>query len=192
MPSRTRTVTVGSGEWKGRVLRYPDDPALRPSMQRTKHSLFSSLGSRLRGAVFADCFAGAGAVGIEALSLGAAFVHFVELQREAVALLEANLAICGAPASRYHVHRARVAEMLAREPNPMADSSIMYVDPPYDSDLDTEFLQALDPGRFPDLQMVVVEHRTKKPLVPQLSLRLSHERRFGDTTLTYLVPAQER
>ena len=188
MRSRTRTVTVGSGEWKGRVLRYPDDPTLRPSMQRTRHSMFSSLGSIVHGAVFADCFAGGGAVGIEALSRGASFVHFVEVSREAVAALEANLAICGAAASRYHVHRARVAEMLAREPNPMAGSSIIYADPPYDADLDEEFFHALDVARFPDLQMVVVEHRTKAPVRPQLSLRYQHERRFGDTTLTYLTP----
>jgi 16S rRNA (guanine966-N2)-methyltransferase len=181
---------VGSGEWKGRVLRYPDDPGLRPSMQRTKHSMFSSLGGELRGAVFADCFAGGGAVGIEALSLGAAFAHFVELSREAVVALEANLAICGVPASRYHVHRARVADVLAREPNPMADSSIIYADPPYDADLEAEFFQALDPTRFPELGTVVVEHRTKQRMVPRQSLRLFNERRFGDTTLTYFVPQE--
>ena len=56
-------MAVGSGEWRGRALEYPDDITLRPTMQRTKHSLFSSLGRRLRGAVFADCFAGAGGVG---------------------------------------------------------------------------------------------------------------------------------
>ena len=189
MRSRTRTVTVGSGEWKGRVLRYPDDPALRPSMQRTRHSMFSSLGSMVRGAVFADCFAGGGAVGIEALSLGAAFVHFVEMGREAVAALEANLAICGAAASRYHVHRARVAEVLARESNPMGDCSIIYADPPYDADLDAEFFHALDAARFPKLRTVVVEHRTKRPVIAQASLRIDYERRFGDTTLTYLGPA---
>jgi 16S rRNA (guanine966-N2)-methyltransferase len=188
MQRRTRTVTVGSGEWKGRALRYPDDAALRPSMQRTKHSLFSSLGRRLHGAVFADCFAGAGAVGIEALSLGAAFVHFVEMRREAIAALEQNLAICAAPASRYHVHRTRVADVLASESNPMAGSSIIYADPPYDADLDAEFFHHLDPMRFPTLHTVVVEHRSKQRVVPQPSLRLSHERRFGDTTLTYLVP----
>ncbi len=158
-------------------------------MQRTKHSLFSSLGAALHGAVFADLFAGAGAVGIEALSRGAGFVHFVEMGREAVAALEANLAICRAPASRYHVHRARVAELLACEPNPMAGCSIIYADPPYEADLEKEFFHALDPGRFTDLHMVVVEHRTKQRLVSQLSLRLDHSRRFGDTTLTYLVPA---
>ena len=191
MRNRTRTVTVGSGEWKGRVLRYPDDPGLRPSMQRTKHSLFSSLGSRLRGAVFADVFAGAGGVGIEALSLGAAFVHFVEMRREAVAALEANLAICGAPASRYHVHRARVAEVLASEPNPMGNCSIIYADPPYDADLAAELLDGLDAARFPDLDVMVVEHRTKQRVVTPPSLRIEHERRFGDTTLTYLVPHEE-
>jgi 16S rRNA (guanine966-N2)-methyltransferase len=158
-------------------------------MQRTKHSMFSSLGSSLRGAVFADCFAGAGAVGIEALSLGAAFVHFVEVGREAVAALEGNLAICGAPASRYHVHRARVADVLARESNPMPGCSIIYADPPYDADLEEVFFHALRPALFPELHTVVVEHRTKQRIVPQPSLRCSHERRFGDTTLTYLVPA---
>jgi 16S rRNA (guanine966-N2)-methyltransferase len=189
MRSRTRTVTVGSGEWRGRVLRYPDDATLRPSMQRTKHSMFSSLGDELRGAVFADCFAGAGAVGIEALSRGAAFVHFVELRREAVEALEANLSVCGAAPSRYHVHRASVAEVLAREPNPMAACSIIYADPPYDSDLEKELFHALDPARFADLRMVVVEHRTKQRVVLQPSLRILRDRRFGDTTLTYLVPS---
>jgi 16S rRNA (guanine966-N2)-methyltransferase len=171
------------------VLRYPDDPALRPSMQRTKHSMFSSLGSILRGAVFVDCFAGGGAVGIEALSLGASFAHFVEAGRDAVAALEANLVLCGAAPERYQVHRARVADVLACEPNPMVDSSIIYADPPYDADLDTEFLHDLEPARFPALRMLVVEHRTKQRVTPPLSLRIYNERRFGDTTLTYLVPA---
>ena len=192
MHRRTRTVTVGSGEWKGRVLRYPDDPGLRPSMQRTKHSMFSSLGSALRGAVFADCFAGGGAVGIEALSLGAGFVHFVEARREAVAALEQNLSICGAAPSRYHVHCARVADVLACEPNPMAGCSIIYADPPYDADLDAEFLHDLDPARFPELETVVVEHRTRQRVVSLPALELSHERRFGDTTLTYLIPMRAK
>lgn len=157
-------------------------------MQRTKHSMFSSLGSRLRGAVFADLFAGAGAVGIEALSLGAGFVHFVEARREAAAALEANLAICGAPPSRYHVHRARVADVLASEPNLMGDCSIIYADPPYEADLAAEFLDAFDAADFPDLIDLVLEHRTKQRIVPPPSLSIDHERRFGDTTLTYLIP----
>jgi 16S rRNA G966 N2-methylase RsmD len=134
-------------------------------------------------------------VGIEALSLGASFAHFVEVSRDAVTALEANLVLCGAPPGSYHVHRARVADVLTCEPNPMGNSSIIYADPPYGSNLDEEFFHNLDPARFPNLRIVVVEHRTKQRIVPQLSLRgslslrCSNERRFGDTTLTYLVPA---
>jgi hypothetical protein len=107
----------------------------------------------------------------------------------AVEALEANLSVCGAAPSRYHVHRVSVAEVLAREPNPMAACSIIYADPPYDSDVESEFFHVLEPARFPSLHTVVVEHRTKRRLVPQLSLRILRERRFGDTTLTYLVPS---
>jgi 16S rRNA (guanine966-N2)-methyltransferase len=188
MRKRTRTVTVGSGEWRGRVLAYPGDAVLRPTMQRTKHSLFSSLGGRLRGAVFVDCFAGAGAVGIEALSLGARRVHFIETRRDAVDALRANLSLCGADSARYHVHHARVSDVLAGEPGPLADATILFADPPYDLDVTMEFLAPLRADRFEQLEIVVVEHRSKQRVAPPPGLRVDRERRFGETTLTYLVP----
>jgi 16S rRNA (guanine966-N2)-methyltransferase len=187
MRRHTRTVTVGSGEWRGRVLSYPDDAALRPTMQRTRHSMFSSLGSALRGAVFVDCFAGAGGVGIEALSMGAGHVHFIEARRDAVEALHANLTLCGAAPSRYHVHHAQVADVLAREPNPFADASIVFADPPYDIDVEAAFLGPLRPERFERLELVVVEHRSKNAITAPRGLRVERERRFGDTTLSYLV-----
>jgi 16S rRNA (guanine966-N2)-methyltransferase len=159
-------------------------------MQRTKHSLFSSLGRRLRGAVFADCFAGAGGVGIEALSLGAGHVHFIETRRDAVAALRANLALCGAPPSRYDVHQGSVADILAREPNPLAEAAIIFADPPYDMDLAGGFLDAFRAERFPRLETVVIEHRTKRAVTAPAGLRVDRERRFGETMLTYLVPAR--
>jgi 16S rRNA (guanine966-N2)-methyltransferase len=189
MRRKQRTVAVGSGEWRGRALRYPDDAVLRPTMQRTKHSLFSSLGSALRGAVFVDCFAGAGGVGIEALSLGAGHVHFIEARRDAVEALRENLALCGAPPSRYDVHQGSVADILAREPNPLAAASIIFADPPYDMDLAGAFLDALRAERFPRLEAVVIEHRSKRPVTPPPGLCVDRERRFGETMLSYLVPA---
>jgi 16S rRNA (guanine966-N2)-methyltransferase len=187
MRRTTRTVTVGGGEWRGRVLRYPGDDVLRPTMQRTKQSLFSSLGGRLSGAVFVDCFAGAGAVGIEALSRGAARAHFIEERGDAVDALRANLALCGAPRSRYDVHHARVADVFARVPNPLAVATIMFADPPYDVDLDAEFLSALRPGRFAALEVVVIERRTKQAVFAPAGWRVDRERRFGETTLSYLA-----
>ena len=189
MRRRTRTVTVGSGEWRGRVLSYPDDTELRPTMQRTKHSMFSSLVAALRGAVFVDCFAGAGGVGIEALSLGAKHVHFIEERRDAVEALRANLSLCGAAPSRYHVHHARVADVFAREPNPLADAAIVFADPPYDIDVGAAFLEGLRPDRFERLELVVIEHRTKRGIIAPPGLSVERERRFGETTLSYLVPA---
>jgi len=188
MRARKPTLTVGSGEWRGRVLRYPDDPALRPSMQKTRHSLFSSLGPRLSGAVFADLYAGAGAVGIEALSLGASRVHFVEAGPGAVRALRANLAACGAATERFAIHEARVGDVLDRRPCPIADAAIVFADPPYDADVEEECLRRLSGAVFAALDVLVVEHRTRSVLSPPPGLRVERERRFGDTTLTYFVP----
>lgn len=191
MRKRTRTVTIGGGEWRGRALAYPDEVVLRPTMQRTKHSLFSSLGGSLRDAEFVDCFAGAGGVGIEALSLGAGHVHFIEARRDAVEALRANLSLCGADSTRYHVHHARVADVLANGTGPLAGASIVFADPPYDADVEAEFLAPLRAERFEHLEIVVVEHRSKQPVQAPPGLRIDRERRFGETTLTYMVPGPE-
>ena len=186
-------MTIGIGEWRGRTLAYPDDTALRPTMQRTKHSFFSSVGAAaLRGTVFVDAFAGAGGVGLEALSLGAGFVHFIEARRDAVEALRTNLSLCGAATTRYHVHHARVADVLLREPNPLADAVIMFADPPYDADVGKEFLDALRPVLFPSLELVVIEHHSKRPVLAPPGLSVERERRFGETTLSYLVPGESQ
>lgn len=190
MRARKASITVGSGRWRGRALAYPDDPAIRPSMQRTKHSMFSSLGERLRGAVFADLFAGAGAVGIEALSLGAARVHFVEANPGAREALRANLRALGADATACEVHEGTVAAVLARRPCPIADAAIIFADPPYEADLETEMWNHFRAGEFAALEVVVVEHRTRVSVAAPAGLVLARARRFGDTTLTYFVPVR--
>jgi 16S rRNA (guanine966-N2)-methyltransferase len=190
MRARRATVTVGSGRWRGRVLAYPDDPAIRPSMHRTKHSMFSSLGERLQGAVFADLFAGAGAVGIEALSLGASRVHFVEGRPRAVAALRANLAALGADPASYEVHEGTVAAVLARRPCPVAGAAIVFADPPYGADPEAEMWRHFRAAEFAALEFVVVEHRTRVAVAAPEGLALERERRFGDTTLTYFVPVR--
>ena len=190
-PHRHAATTVSAGAWKGRKLRYPDNVHVRPTMQRTKESLFSALGSRVEGAVFADLYAGAGAVGIDALSRGARRVHFVEVERDAVRLLRENLALCGADPARYVVHAARVADVLAASPCPLADAAIVFADPPYDMNAGDDLLAALDPLALPALDILVLEHRTRSAVVPPAHLRVERERRFGDTLLSYFVPAAD-
>src|SRR5918996_2883423 len=86
---------VIAGRLKGRRLKAPAWEGLRPTSDKLRETLFNILAPRIDGARVLDGFAGTGAVGIEALSRGAAHVTFIEADRRAVALIEDNLAACG-------------------------------------------------------------------------------------------------
>lgn len=188
MRKGTRTVTIGGGTLRGRLLSYPEGAGLRPSMQRTKASMFSSLAGWIDGAVFADLFAGGGAVGIEALSRGACLVHFVERERAALAALHDNLERCAIESERYRVHAEPVARVLDGRPCAIADAAVVYADPPYDADVGRELLERFDAGAMRALSWLVVEHRTRAAVVPPGGMRVERRRRFGETTLSYLAP----
>lgn len=123
---------VIGGTAKRRQLRAPDIDGLRPTSDRVREAIFDILSSRgaIEGAAVLDAYAGSGALGIEALSRGAASVCFVESDPRAVAAIKANLASTGfgsAPAVR--VVRADVLDLLASEPGVGYDLAL--VDPPY-------------------------------------------------------------
>src|SRR5213079_3568271 len=101
------SMRVISGSLKGRRLKAPTWDGLRPTSDKLRETLFNVLAPRIDGARVLDGFAGTGAVGIEALSRGAAQVTFVEKDPRAVALIEANLAACGIEAD-YNVRRGEV------------------------------------------------------------------------------------
>ena len=118
---------VVAGQWRGRPLAAPKGDATRPTADRIREALFSMLTSRLgsfEGLAVADLFAGSGALGIEALSRGAASCLFVEQDRAAVDALKANLATLGARAD------VRATSVMALGPAP-APLDIIMMDPPY-------------------------------------------------------------
>jgi len=78
---------IVAGEWRGRTLKSPSWPGLRPTSDRLRETLFNILGPAIRGARVLDGYAGTGAIGIEALSRGAAWVCFVDNDRRATALV---------------------------------------------------------------------------------------------------------
>jgi 16S rRNA (guanine966-N2)-methyltransferase len=120
---------VIAGTWRGRLLIAPSGAATRPTADRVREALFSMLTSRLggfEGLAVADLFAGSGALGIEALSRGAASCLFVEQDRAAMDALRANLAKLGATAD------VRTASVLALGPAP-APLDLLLLDPPYGS-----------------------------------------------------------
>ena len=122
---------VIGGEARGRPLRAPSTTTVRPTSDRVREAIFDVLGAldEVDGATVLDCFAGTGALGIEALSRGAAAVTFVDSDREAVAAVEANLARVGMAGRRgVRVVRAEALGFLAGS---RVRYDLALLDPPY-------------------------------------------------------------
>jgi 16S rRNA (guanine966-N2)-methyltransferase len=117
-----------AGEWRGRLLVSPKGDATRPTADRTREALFSMLVSRVgsfEGLAVADLFAGSGALGLEALSRGAASCLFVEQDKAALDVLKANIAKLGAKGAEV---RATSALALGPAVKPL---DLILMDPPY-------------------------------------------------------------
>jgi 16S rRNA (guanine(966)-N(2))-methyltransferase RsmD len=189
---RGTTVRIIAGELKGRRLRYPpsSERLLRPTMQRTKESVFGMLQDEVRGAVFVDLYSGAGGVGMEALSRGAARVLFVENHPKALECLEENLRTCGIEASRAAVHCQDVCRFIHDGGLEEPSITIIYADPPYKDDIET-LLELIDEKAYPHVKYAIVEHRGDLAGLARRALRwweVGRTRRFGDTHLTFLEP----
>lgn len=155
---------VIAGSARGRKLTAVPGPAVRPTSDRVKEAVFSMLESRfgLRGARILDLYAGSGALGIEALSRGAAAVVFVDRHAAAVAVVRRNLAACGFT-SRLLTMPAQKA--LARLEDEQAAFDGVFLDPPYASDEAAESLVRLGGGLLlAPGAWVVVEHAAATPM----------------------------
>jgi 16S rRNA (guanine966-N2)-methyltransferase len=122
---------VIAGDLKGRRLEAPTWEGLRPTSDKLRETLFNVLGPRVAGARVVDGFAGTGALGIEALSRGAAHVTFVERDPRALRLIASNLERCRVEAGRYAIIRGDFLSVAqARREGTRAD--LVLLDPPYD------------------------------------------------------------
>jgi 16S rRNA (guanine966-N2)-methyltransferase len=172
---------VIAGEFKGRRLDAPDWPGLRPTSDKLRGTLFNILAPRIRGARVLDGYAGTGAVGIEALSRGAAHVSFVEADPRAAQLIAANLDRCGI-VDRYAIIRAAFAGI--RAPLPVA-FDIVFLDPPYGAAELLAALTAAEPLVGPDT-LLVIEH-AKRDTAPVRAGALARTRDVasGDSALGF-------
>jgi 16S rRNA (guanine966-N2)-methyltransferase len=123
-----QTLRVISGEFKGRRLKGPSWEGLRPTSDRLRETLFNILAGEIVDAQVLDGFAGTGAIGIEALSRGAARVTFVEQDPRALRLIEENLASLPLEADRYTVVRADLVSGTGGVSGPF---DVVVLDPPY-------------------------------------------------------------
>lgn len=178
---------IVSGAAKGRRLAVPP-VGTRPTSERAREALFNTLRSYLdlEGMHVLDLFAGSGAVGLEALSRGAASVTLVEAGRAACAIVRRNSELVGLPGARVH-HRDAVAYLSGPEPEHPFD--LVFADPPYEypDDRLAEVLAALTrPGWVARDAVVVVERaaRAAAPTWPP-GIALVTQRRYGEGMLWY-------
>lgn len=174
---------VIAGIAKGRRLTAPAGDRTRPTSDRVKEALFSSLMPRLPGARVLDLFAGSGALGIEALSRGADHVTFVERAGRALAALRQNLEVTGLVGGADVVTRdVRAALEQGEVAGPF---DVVLADPPYAIDRgELRELLALLVPHLADDAIVVLELATRgdEPLWPA-GMLAERARRYGDTTL---------
>jgi 16S rRNA (guanine966-N2)-methyltransferase len=128
--SASRVLRIIGGSWRGRKLRFPQGPDIRPTPDRVRETLFNWLGGRVSGARCLDLFAGSGALGLEALSRGAAHVTFIEHDPRAARELSAHLVEWGAAGARVECQDA-----LAFLRGTGSPFDIAFLDPPFASGL---------------------------------------------------------
>jgi 16S rRNA (guanine966-N2)-methyltransferase len=180
---------IVAGTLGGRRLSAPPGAGTRPTSDRVREALFSALETRvdLDGARFADLYAGSGAVGLEAVSRGAAHVLLVESDGRAVRTIRDNAAALAAgPKAR--VVAAKVESVLAGPPDG-GPYDIVFADPPYalsDADLRAMLVALVDGGWPADDAVVVVERATRSGPLPRVQgITPERSRRYGESTLWY-------
>jgi 16S rRNA (guanine966-N2)-methyltransferase len=179
---------VVGGTYGGRHLRAPKGRDTRPTSDRVREALFSTLGAAVVDARVLDLFAGTGAVGIEALSRGAAAATFVERDPATARVLRDNLAALGISAT---VHRVAAERFVALEHDGAERFDLVFCDPPYtfaSDDLTALLLRLVRNGWLADRATIVAERaRHGAPLtLPEGELQVANVRTYGDTVLYYL------
>ena len=181
---------IVAGRHRGRRLLAPPGDTVRPTSDRAREALFNILshgqlaaeGIPFAGVAVLDAFAGTGALGLEALSRGAAEAAFIEQDRDALATLRRNIAALGEDA-----HSRIVPGDATRPPRAPSAYALAFLDPPYRSGLAAAALTALDAAGWlsPDA-LAVVELAAREHLAPPAGFSLLDERVYGAARLLFL------
>ncbi len=165
---------ICGGQWRGRRLLSPEDRRARPTTERVREAWMSILQARLAGARCVDLFAGTGAMGLEALSRGAASCDFVELDQRNLDRLARNVDALGAAGCR--IYRADALRFAAKLPALAYD--IAFADPPYTTRHASRLAALFRERAF--ARILGVEHDVREGVGD------GEHRRYGTTVLTFL------
>lgn len=175
----TSQLRIIGGRWRGRKVAFAPIEGLRPTGDRLRETLFNWLQFYLPGARCLDLFAGSGALGLEALSRGAAAVDFVELDRGAAQMLRQQLELLQAEGGQVH---NCPAEVFLNQPGDTWD--LVFIDPPFGGDLWQSTLRALvDSGRMGSGTLVYVESPRDKLIATPPDWQLEKEKQAGQVCM---------
>ncbi|MEQ4450116.1 16S rRNA (guanine(966)-N(2))-methyltransferase [Kosakonia sp. YIM B13605] len=163
-PTRVATgqIRIIGGQWRGRKLPVPDSPGLRPTTDRVRETLFNWLAPSMVDAHCLDCFAGSGALGLEALSRYAASATLLEMERSVAQQLQQNLATLKAANAK--VVNTNTLTFLA---NPGTPHNIAFIDPPFRKGMLEETVRLLENnGWLADDALVYIESEVENGLPP--------------------------
>ena len=180
---------LSGGSRARQTVAAPKGRRTRPTAAKVREAMFAVLGKRVHGARVLDLFAGSGALGLEAMSRGAASVVFVDndagaaftIRRNALALIEDD--------DRWRImpmHAARALRTLR------GTFDVVLVDPPYDRGASEELAVLMQRGLLAADGIVVVEHRSKEAVPLPQSMKLIKTSKYGDTSLTFAGVRSER
>jgi len=183
-----------SGQAKGRKLFTPGrSTGIRPTSDRAREALFSIIGQRVENACVLDLYSGTGALGLEALSRGAAEVLFIDNSHSALELTRRNFELCNEnntlakePRSRIIKHDLRRGITLSQEmiQNYTEGFDLIFLDPPYDKGLAENTLQDIDNSVLCKKYSLIIAEEASGVALPDsfpLQLQLHDQRRYGDT-----------
>jgi 16S rRNA (guanine(966)-N(2))-methyltransferase RsmD len=173
-----------AGRFRGRRLRTPTGSATRPTGDRMKESLYNVLGDRVAGTRVLDLYAGSGALGLEALSRGAARVVFVETAPAALVALDANATTLGVGAE-VEVVRDDALRYLARVRAAAFD--LVLADPPYALGVESALLERSGDVLVPGGMLVLQHHRRWQAPAGLAGWTRLRARRFGDTVIDFFA-----
>lgn len=174
-------VRITGGQFGGRFIKTL--PSLRPTSDLVRKAIFDILGEQIDKANFLELFAGCGAVGIEALSRGAARVLMIEKNRQHYQLIKDNLAGLKDNLADYAaVRQMNVADFISAN---QVQYDIVFADPWYEDELDiTGWENLLEAGGI-----LILEHSAKQEAPEHPSLKNINHKRYGDTALTFYLRA---
>lgn len=170
MAKGSNQLRIIGGDWKGRKLRFPDAPNLRPTPDRVRETIFNWLAPMIHGAHCLDLFAGSGALGLEALSRGAAFTTFVDSHKKVTQALQSHLDLLDAN-EKAKVFSIDGVKFLSHDKFKITEAKkydLIFLDPPYHLDFMQKVVPLLEENNWLNENAMLYIEIEKRQSLPEL------------------------